>query len=107
MTNQYRVETRAARKAMAVAMTLTLALCASFAAYAQPQGDTAKKSSEALSRAEVIADLALWRRADVDHYELARSYHLETQAYQAAHQEYLRLRSSEQFALEVQKALGN
>ncbi|MDA8522896.1 DUF4148 domain-containing protein [Acidovorax sp. NCPPB 4044] len=58
-----------------------------------------------LSRAEVIADLALWRRAGMDRYEtLSLSYGMETQAYRAASEEYLRLRNSEQFQIEVQKA---
>lgn len=82
-----------------------LALASAFAMPAQAQERTATPQQQpTLSRAEVIADLALWRRAGADRYEgLSRSYGLETQAYDAAQQEYLRLRQSEAFPAEVRK----
>jgi len=86
----------------------TIALFAS-PAHAQPQTQTqdsaAKPQQPALSRAEVIADLALWRRAGADRYEtLSRSYGIETQSYDRAYEEYVRLRQSDAFQAEVQKA---
>ncbi len=81
-----------------------LALAGAFAMPAHAQERTATPTQPTLSRAEVIADLALWRRAGADRYEgLSRSYGLETQAYDAAQQEYLRLRQSEAFPAEVRK----
>lgn len=82
-----------------------LALASAFAMPAQAQERTATQQQQpTLSRAEVIADLALWRRAGADRYEgLSRSYGLETKAYDAAQQEYLRLRQSEAFPAEVRK----
>jgi len=57
-----------------------------------------------LTRAEVVADLALWRRAGVDRVApLWLSHGLEPDAYQSAQQEYLRLRNTEEFQKEVQK----
>ncbi|WCM89471.1 DUF4148 domain-containing protein [Acidovorax sp. NCPPB 3576] len=91
----------------AVAVIATLAASLALPAHAQnTPGETAEKEGP-LTRAEVIADFALWRRAGVDRYDvLAHSYGLEKEAYHAAYQEYLRLRSSDQFQLEVQKALN-
>src|SRR5256885_8538856 len=72
-----------------------------------PQNASAATSDAALSRAEVIADLALWRRAGLDrHAEISISYGVETPEYRAAYQEYLRLRNSEAFQAEVRKALS-
>jgi len=80
-------------------------LAASLSVHAQPKEDASTHGRAGLSRAEVIADLALWRRAGLDRYEaLSRSYNLETPAYRAALEEYQRLRNSEQFQIEVQKA---
>jgi hypothetical protein len=43
----------------------------------------------------------------VDRYEpLHSSYGLETPSYRVAYEEYLRLRGSDEFQREVQKALG-
>lgn len=88
-----------------VAAALALASAFAMPAQAQAQERTATQQQQpTLSRAEVIADLALWRRAGADRYEgLSRSYGLETQAYDAAQQEYLRLRQSEAFPAEVRK----
>lgn len=83
------------------------ALLSSFAASAAAPADRAATPAPAgLSRAEVVADLVLWRRAGLDRYEiLATSHGLETPAYRAAYREYQRLRNSEQFQIEVRKAL--
>ena len=90
-------------QAFAAAMAMTAAFAAS---AATPADRPAAPDNAGLTRAEVVADLALWRRAGLDRYEvLATSHGLETQAYRAAQQEYLRLRNSEQFQIEVQKAL--
>lgn len=84
-----------------------IAFSTCFAAHSQPQDASAATSDAALSRAEVIADLALWRRAGLDrHAEISISYGVETQEYRAAYQEYLRLRNSEAFQEEVRKALS-
>lgn len=91
------------------AMACAAALLASFAASAATTADRPVTQEPAgLSRAEVLADLALWRRAGLDRYEvLATSHGLETPAYRAAYREYQRLRNSEQFQIEVRKALQN
>ncbi|GKS89551.1 DUF4148 domain-containing protein [Acidovorax sp. SUPP2539] len=86
-----------------VAAALALASALAMPTHAQERNAT-QQQQPTLSRAEVIADLALWRRAGADRYEgLSRSYGLETQAYDAAQQEYLRLRQSEAFPAEVRK----
>lgn len=92
------------RRGMLPAAAAVLALAMSFAMPSHAQ-DSASRQQE-LSRAEVIADLALWRRSGADRYEeLSRSYGLETKAYEAAYQEYLRLRGGDAFQAEVQKAM--
>ena len=84
-----------------------IAFSTCFAAYSQPQDAPKAPSDAALSRAEVIADLALWRRAGMDrHAVISISYGIETQDYRAAYQEYLRLRNSEVFQAEVRKPLN-
>ena len=102
--------TRAARARGArsvQAFAAAIAMTAAFAASATPAPDRSATPGKAeLTRAEVVADLALWRHAGLDRYEvLATSHSLETPAYRAAQQEYLRLRNSQQFQIEVQKAL--
>lgn len=98
---------RLARPMLAAFGAAALAASLALPAQAQtPPGEAQEKDSR-LTRAEVVADLALWRRAGVDRYDvLAHSYGLEKEAYRAAYQEYLRLRNSDQFQLEVQKALN-
>lgn len=92
--------------AIASAMALLAAFAASAANAASATDRAATQEAAGLSRAEVVADLALWRRAGLDRHEvLASSYGLETATYRAAYQEYQRLRSSEQFQIEVRKAL--
>lgn len=60
-----------------------------------------------VSRAEVIADLNLWRRAGVEQYaEAARFYQLDEAGYERALAEYRRLRQGPAFAQEVAKVLG-
>jgi hypothetical protein len=60
-----------------------------------------------LSRAEVIADFKLWRRAGVEqHVEAARYYQVDEAAYARALGEYHRLRNSPAFAREVAQAQG-
>ena len=92
-----------ADKLKLVLATVALSVC--FTAHAQGKDNSPAQKTRALSRAEVIADLALWRRAGVDRYAMSMSYGVETEAYQAAYQEYLRLRNSEEFQMEVQKFL--
>lgn len=83
------------------------ALCVSLAMPAHAQDTAVAARTPQQARAEVIADLALWRRAGVDRYEpLHSSYGLETPSYRIAYEEYLRLRASDEFQREVQKALG-
>lgn len=88
-----------------VASALVLSLASILPVHAQEK--TADQRDAATARAEVIADLALWRRAGLDRYEpLNSSYSLQSTEYSAAHQEYLRLRASDAFQREVQKALA-
>lgn len=107
MSNHLTPAARAKGARSVQAFAAAIAITAAFAASATTAPDrSATPGNAGLTRAEVVADLALWRRAGLDHYEvLATSHGLETPAYQAAHQEYLRLRNSEQFQIEVQKAL--
>lgn len=59
------------------------------------------------TRAEVIADLNLWRRAGADRYaQEATEYQTNVQAYEQALAEYRRLRNGPAFAAEVAKVLG-
>lgn len=104
MSQNNRFEIRASGARTVKAIATAVALTASFSVYSQAQNESTNKQGRELSRAEVVADLALWRRAGVDRYELAHSYSLENQAYREAYQDYLRLRNSEQFQIEVQKA---
>lgn len=86
-------------------IAIGLAFSASFTVHSHTSEEPKNKPSTGLSRAEVIADLALWRRAGVDRYEPIARYGIEIKEYRDAYQEYLRLRNSEQFQLEVQRAL--
>lgn len=106
MPKNYRSDIRAASARTVKAIAAALVLSAPFAVFAQTQKESSNPQSAGLSRAEVVADLTLWRRAGVDRYEPMVRSGLETQAYRDAYQEYLRLRNSEQFQIEVQKALG-
>ena len=88
---------------LATALTLSLA----FILPGQAQEKSLDQRDAATARAEVIADLALWRRAGLDRSEpLNSSYSLQSSEYRAAQQEYLRLRASDEFQREVQKALA-
>lgn len=109
MSFQNRFNARASGANPIRTIATALVFFAVFAAHAQtPSSGPANPQGTGLSRAEVMADLALWRRAGVDRYAMmAQSYGLEVQAYRDAYQEYLRLRSSEQFQIEVQKARKN
>lgn len=80
-----------------------LALASAFAMPAHAQDSATKQPGSALTRAEVLADLALWRRAGLDLFEATKPASLTSEAYRKAYAEYLRLRNSEQFQLEVQK----
>lgn len=109
MSNHTHAPIRHSNARFVKAIAASLALLASLAAQAQtddqwPQGATNKPQAANLTRAEVIADLVLWRRAGVDQYAAPYSYQLETEAYEKAYQEYLRLRHSEAYQIEVQKA---
>jgi hypothetical protein len=56
------------------------------------------------TRAEVVADLKRWRYAGMDRFQpLAVSYGLETEAYQRAFREYMRLSDVEQRRSEASK----
>jgi len=107
MLNLHSVLFRRRARAALATLTATAGLAAAIALPAQAQSRADATRDQQLSRAEVMADLALWRRAGVDRYDmLAHSYGLETEAYRVAYQEYLRLRNSDQFQAEVQKALS-
>ncbi|WP_159914784.1 hypothetical protein [Pantoea sp. 18069] len=88
-------------------LATSLALSLAFILPVHAQEKSVEKRDAATSRAEVVADLALWRRAGLDRSEpLHSSYSLQSSEYGAAHQEYLRLRASDEFQREVQKALA-
>ncbi|MBL8276023.1 MAG: hypothetical protein JNL93_04950 [Pelomonas sp.] len=68
---------------------------------AEPSVATAE--SKPLSRAEVIADLRLWRRARVDVYaDLALSYQVHVAEYEKALAEYRKLRAGPAYQAEVE-----
>ncbi|MBK1685912.1 hypothetical protein CKO37_00135 [Rubrivivax gelatinosus] len=94
--------TRARANPVALTSLLTLLLVAWSPAHAQDK--LARSEGAGPTRAEVKADLALWKRAGVDRYETEASYGFNTEAYKRAYQEYLRLRASEEFLAEVKKA---
>lgn len=84
-----------------VLVTALLTLC--LTAPSHGAGNPPDQPAPSLSRAEVVADLALWRRAGVDRYAQLLSYGPDTEEYRSAYQEYLRLRNSEEFQQEVLK----
>lgn len=88
--------------------TISLLLASSLSVSAQSQEPISHNRNAPLSRAEVRADLAVWQRAGLDRYEIrSRYFPYESEEYRAAYQEYLRLRSGEEFQVEIQKALKN
>lgn len=99
------IRTASTRIAQSTAAAIAFVLLALPAAHAQQQEPAKTIQTADTSRAEIIADLALWRRAGVDRYAYANSYSLDNEAYQAAYQHYLRLRNSDEFQIEIQKAL--
>lgn len=86
---------------------LSLNVVALAAALAMParaeQASLASDGAKPLSRAEVIADLKLWRQAGVEQYAELATYQLEVDAYERAWRAYQRLRNSPAFAAEVAK----
>lgn len=98
---------RAIARGVLPSLATSLALSLAFILPVQAQQTPVDQREAATARAEVIADLALWRRAGLDRTEpLHSSYSLQSSEYSAAQQEYLRLRASDEFQREVQKALA-
>ncbi|GAB2817249.1 hypothetical protein GCM10027276_18060 [Comamonas piscis] len=85
---------------------VTALLSLGLAAPSHAAGNPPDQAAPALSRAEVLADLALWRRAGVERYAKLLSYGPDTEEYRSAYQEYVRLRNSEEFQQEVLKLLS-
>ena len=98
--SKFQVLERTWAKVVATAIIFT----ASAAVHSQPNDDSLNAAKPELSRAEVRADLALWIQSGLHQYDFYRSYNVDTPDYQAAKKQYLRLRYSEQFQLEIQKA---
>lgn len=93
-------------RALAVGLAAASALWLAGPAAAQEATNTTAER-QALSRAEVLADLRLWQQAGVDrHADLATYYQLDVAAYERALGEYRRLRASPAYAAEVNKALA-
>lgn len=86
-------------------LALSLAAAVAMPARAE-QASPADAAAKPLSRAEVIADLNLWRQAGVERYAELVTYELEVDAYERAWHAYQRLRSSPAFAAEVAKVLA-
>lgn len=78
-----------------------------FSGTAHAQGIDKCDPARQLTRAEVLLDLELWRRAGVDKYEKQASYGVDVDAYDAAYKEYLRLRSAHRPLADAAKACGN
>lgn len=88
------------------ALILALAAGVSGTALAQQAPSTALTSpyGVALSRAEVLADLALWKRAGVDRFWRGEATpDIYSPEYKAAFSEYVRLRSGPDYQAEVQR----
>lgn len=89
------------------ALILALSAAASGAALAQaapPPAGLASPYGPSLTRAEVLADLALWKRAGVDRYWCGEETpDIYSPEYKAAFSEYYRLRSGPEYQAEVQR----
>ncbi|HGM5798402.1 TPA: DUF4148 domain-containing protein [Pseudomonas aeruginosa] len=91
------------------AILAALCLSASGAAFSATSGeDTAlvppTANGQGLTRAEVLADLALWTRAGMpQHANSESASDLTSSAYREAYARYLRLRSSAAYAEEVRR----
>lgn len=59
-----------------------------------------------LTRAEVIADLNLWKRAGLDQFVVGESFDTTSAEYLRAHAVYQRLRSGPEYAAEVRRVAG-
>lgn len=83
--------------------------CAISSASAQSQPSSTITAVEAktgpLSRAEVVADLRLWRRLGLDSYATHASYSVNLPLYDLALARYQALRSGPAFAAEVAEVL--
>lgn len=88
------------------ALVLVLAAGVSGTALAQQAPSTALTSPYGvpLTRAEVLADLALWKRAGVDRFWRGEATpDIYSPEYKAAFSEYVRLRSGPDYQAEVQR----
>lgn len=88
------------------ALVLVLAAGVSGTALAQQASSTALTSpyGAPLTRAEVLADLALWKRAGVDRFWRGEATpDIYSPEYKAAFSEYVRLRSGPDYQAEVQR----
>lgn len=84
--------------------TLAAGQASAFEGDAEPAPAAGQR---AVTRAEVIADLNLWRRAGADrHADEATLYQVNVQAHEQAVAEYRRLRASPDFAAEVARLRG-
>lgn len=97
-----------ARQLLAATAFLLGALAAGPASAFEGDTEPAPAAGQrVVTRAEVVADLNLWRRAGADRYaEEATQYQVNVQAYEQAVAEYRRLRAGPAFAAEVAKLLG-
>lgn len=79
------------------------AVAAASGAMAHEAGYDAGATTSQLSRAEVIADLMLWKRAGLDTYERNEYVDTTSPAYQRALAEYRSLRSGPEYLAEVRR----
>ena len=70
------------------------------------QGATPQAAPTGLTRAEVIADLNLWKRAGLHTYQSGESQEMFNPAYERALAEYQRLRSGPEYLAEVRRVAG-
>lgn len=83
-----------------LALDLAAVLAPSAWAQCAPQaGDQAQ--AQPVTREEVLADLALWRRAGLDRIEAVEGFDASSPAYLSAKATYQQLRSSPAYAAEV------
>ncbi|OWT65560.1 DUF4148 domain-containing protein [Candidimonas nitroreducens] len=69
--------------------------------------NTADSSGKSKTRAEVLADLALWKKAGLDKFWSRRSRpNTFSREYKAAYAEYVRLRNGPEYKAEVRRQSG-
>ncbi|WP_046060729.1 DUF4148 domain-containing protein [Paracidovorax citrulli] len=75
--------------------------------WAGPAPVASQYSQQPLSRAEVVADANLWRRAGLDKFQMGERSLASDPVYQERFAEYQRLRSGPEYVAEVRRQGGD